>query len=794
MCHVDNEYQTRRSQFMYRIGHIEELIKRLEQTRESIPAKQLSLATDMQKTERRLRALTDEIERVSKWAEDGQKIPCDLIHGSSQFFSKKLLLQKLEQERVKCQERIALDRVGVIRLHKESEVAAAEIEKNRSVLNERKAALLQFDRHLSALVKVRNTVSKQPTELKRYYTALWRSRRVERRQNRTVLRSVAALSRRCVYQQVWPKLCALISVEERPMLSDRKFDSDVSGVGDRLLRSAERFVDQSVVATGKLMAELHDFTRYNGLELKVQEGSIPLHLLPTEDRESFAKASLFFDSGFSESALRLLSVLLSKMASPTYFDGMEQSAAIHLHAEVNGKVADVHLHLGSVEVAIVYFGRQLELANEMSLRCQRAAAFVGLGKCYVEKGDFIYAESFLEESLDLIADDASKMDVYSNLRICCESLGRQQEAAELDHKIKQMKMSSWDTSRPNVEKAKGDLLAMQQRLIDVTNEEAQLTTLEVKSAKQVKLQWRLKEKTEEIDDIAHTLRELTALSHELESAILELEREIENATKSKKKRVISRLIQGTSQDVRTSELLLRHREKLKLVRTQQDDCLADIFDHEMKLHNAKDDLRSLEEDIQLEQSQLMTRVLNRREYGNISMNTNVATGHGDSDDYVVSSEGSAVYVHNLDSGQIANVMIGNERQCGAACVVTALCYQGNKVYVGTRNHLVISWDLSKPDSPDFVGKGHEAAVTSICGDDKKIISGGADKLILIWNAASGDQLCRVPGHSRGIHCIRVGPDWFVSASYGNVFVWDVASDVKQVSCQNYNKVYLLPVC
>ena len=785
---ADDEYQTRRGQYMYRIVYIKESIKRLEQTRESIPAKQLSLATDMKKTEKRLHSLTDEIERVSKWAEEGQKIQCDLIHGSNQFFSKKILLQSLEQERVKCQERIARDRVGIIRLHKESEAAKVEIEKNRSVLNERKAALHLFDRHLATLVKMRSKVSKQPAELKRYYMALWRSRRVERRQNRTVLRSVATLSRRHIFKKVWPKFCALISLEERPMLSERKPDSDVRGVGDRLLRSAERFVDQSVVVTGKLMTELHDFTRDNGLELTVRDGSVPLHFLPTEDRETVAKASLLFRSGLCESALRLLSDLLSKMASPSYFDGMETSAAIHLHAEVNGKVADVHLHLGSVEVAIVYFGRQLELANEASLRCQRAAACVGLGKCYIEKGDFKYAESFLAESLDLIADDASKMEVYSNLQICCENLGRFQEAAELEHKIKQMNMSSWDTSRPNVEKAKGDLLAMQQRLVDVTNDEAELTTLEVKSARLVKLQCRLNDKKEEIEDIAYTLQELTALSHELESMMLELEGEIENATTSKKKRMISRLIQGTSQDVRTSELLLRHREKLKQVRSQQDDCMADIFDHEMKLQNSKDDLRSLEEDTQLEQSPLMMRVLNRREYGNMSMDpTNVATGHGD--DYIVSSEGSAVYVHSLSSGRLSNVLIGNEKQCGSACVVTAICHKGNKVLVGTRNHLVVSWDLAKQVGPAFVGKGHEAAVTSISGDDKRVLSGGADKLLLIWNAVSGDLLYRVPGHPRGIHCIRMGADWAVSASYGNIFVWDIVSGdslgvVKQVSLKD----------
>ncbi|EJK52917.1 hypothetical protein THAOC_27752 [Thalassiosira oceanica] len=754
ICHVDDEYQTRRGQFMYRISYIKESIKRLEQVRESIPAKQLSLATDMKKTEKRLHALTDEIERVSKWARGGAK-------DSMRSYSR--LISVLQQE-------TAVTKVGA----RTSEVSGEHCARQSG--------------HNSTSQGIRDLCGRDREESKCPKRAQGGPAPVRQapRNIGEVLRSVAALSRRRVFEKVWPKLCALISVEERPMLSGRNLDSAVRGVGDRLLRSAERFVDQSVVATGKLMAELHDFTRDN---CAVREGSAPLNLLPTEDRESVAKASLLFSSGLSESALRLLSDLLSKMASPSYFDGMEQSAAIHLHAEVNGKVAEVHLRLGSVEVAIVYFGRQLELANEMSLRCQRAAAFVGLGKCYIEKGDFKYAESFLEESLDVIADDARKIEVYSNLQICCESLGRQQKAAELEHKIKQMNMSSWDTSRPNVEKARRDLLAMQQRLVDVTNEEAKLTTLEVKSAKLVKLQCRLKDKKEEIDDIAHTLQELTALSHELESGIQELEREIKNATMSKKKRVMSRLIQGTSQDVRTSELLLRHREKLKLVRSQLDDCMADVFDHEMKLHNAKDDLRSLEEDIQLEQSPLMVRVLNRREYGNMSMDTNVATGHGDGDDYIVSSEGSAVYVHSLISGQLTNVLLGNERQCGSACVVTALCYQGNRVYTGTRNHLVVSWDLSKLDVPAFVGKGHEAAVTSISGDDKRVISGGADKLILIWNAVSGNLLYRVPGHSRGIHHIRVGPDWFVSASFGNIFVWDVVSGdglgvVNQVDCKS----------
>ena len=80
---ADEDFENRRSKFIYRIGYIEQSIESLEATKQQIPAQQLLLAQKMSQTETRMFELNEEIERVVSYQGNTQ-FSSHLLHGASQ--------------------------------------------------------------------------------------------------------------------------------------------------------------------------------------------------------------------------------------------------------------------------------------------------------------------------------------------------------------------------------------------------------------------------------------------------------------------------------------------------------------------------------------------------------------------------------------------------------------------------------------------------------------------------------------------------------------------------------------
>ena len=79
-----------------------------------------------------------------------------------------------------------------------------------------------------------------------------------------------------------------------------------------------------------------------------------------------------------------------------------------LYTKTNGKVGHVPIKLGSFDLAIVYFGRQLSLAEEEYLEEPCAGALLGLGICYCKKHDYKYAKTFFKCTLELYLSRGDK--------------------------------------------------------------------------------------------------------------------------------------------------------------------------------------------------------------------------------------------------------------------------------------------------------------------------------------------------------------------------------------------------
>jgi len=693
-------------------------------------------------------------------------------------------------------------------MDKESSEMTDEIQEKKSHLDERKAALLKFDKQYALVSSMKSVVSKNPIDLKRYYIAQWRSRVSNRLDVKQIIESLARSCRRRIYSVAWRQLCSLVTIRQEAEMKRRDVQAD--GIGGLLLNVAKCSVEENLSDASYLIGVVDDIKEEN--QNDEQCGETPTttthtHLLCKEDKDLLIKGDFLFIAKHYESSLQCYQQVLAKIESSNYFTESSttststKSDIITLFAQINGKIGHAYIKLCSFDIAIVYFGRQLGLADEENLDGARTQALLGLGMSYVEKYDYVYAETLLRRALDLClsrGDRVNKLLIYKQLQTCCECLNRLQEASALADKIKSMDTSSWErdssseagtiVSRKAVDHTLQELDNMRLRLINVIANQSKVVQLEVASAHRVHLQKSKSDKEHQLRDALEQLSNSKRLSSELFDLINQIEYEIHEATHTKKNRFISSLLQGSKQNVKTTELLIRLDEELKVVRAKHEECLAEIPRIEMTIHNTRDDIHVLEEELVIEEGPLMQRVIEGRKYRCIALNATKADV-----DFVVSSEDSNCYVHSLSSGKLQYVFTCEEGNgsngSASSSSITALYFYGNHIYTGTMNSVLIGWDVSSSKQM-FVAKGHEASITCIYADDSKIVSGSADKFILVWSK-DGELLRRVGGHDHGIHALQCGPCFCISASYSTVYVWDIE---KRETDNKIQEVSLLLAC
>ena len=734
----------------------------------------------MSREQDRILELNKEIERVVSH-NGNELLSSHLLHGVCQAFTKSALKQKLEREQTLCKERIAQWRAGVIDIDKQRGMFTEEINEREMQLNDRKAALQQFDRRHAIVSNMRPAVSEQPNDLKKYCFARWRLSVSYRLEIKKTLASLARSCKRRIYVAAWIKLSP--TVTRRQEIDDKA----VVGIGGALLTVAEKNLMANVEGAANLIGVVNDIKEEHCAVSELdgnqhdQAPTLQINMLSKEDdRASLIKGDFLFRAGHYASSLEIFQRLRSKMESREFFDGMSSADAAALHSEVNGKIGHVYAKLASFDLAIVYFGRQLSLAEEENLDAQKTCALLGLGICYLEKFDCLYAETLLKRALGLClsrGDNANTLVAYTNLKKTYEVLDRP-EAAVFAAKINDMDVSSCDresggtaVSRHDIKDALKKLDSMTLRLSNTYP--SQVVKLEVASSHQVQLQYELSDRERELTEALEHLAVSELESKELQGLLEQIEEEIVEAKNTKKNRVTSILLQGSKQEIKTATLQFRLEEELKVIRAKLAKVLAEISAKNMIIHNARDDIAVLKEEMIIEGGPLMSRVLKGRKYRCASFNvSNVirddvagVTTNGE----CVVSEGQTCYVHSLKTGDVKYVFIDNENGCAAT--VCSLFFYGDRVYTGKLNGRFVAWHV--PTSKLlFKANAHESGVTSLWADDSKIVSGSADKSIILWSV-DGVLIRRVCGHSRGIHSLLCGPKWLVSASYDTVFVWDI---------------------
>ncbi|EED89759.1 predicted protein [Thalassiosira pseudonana CCMP1335] len=798
---VANDYQCRKRKFLYRIDHINQSIRRINQSKLDIPVRQVLLARKMSKTQDRILELGAESSRVMMigTATDNDIVSSPVLHGSRQAFSKEDLQRKLQDELVSCRKSIAQWRADIINLDKESEAMIAELESKTAQLNERKAAWLQFEHRYSIVSNMKKAVSKQPMEIQAYYLLMWRAVTLHRLDMRKVIDSLTCSCRRRICAAAWRKLRALVPTRRE---NEKQSKATVDGIGGVLLQTAEACVEDTLNDASTLVRNLINmrkdaFGDHNDANDSAT-ANYPSQILCEEDRAIMAKGDLLFNAGYHESSLKFYESVVSKMGTRDYFDGMKALDAFALYSAVNGSVAQCHANLLAWDKAIVYFNRQLSLAEEGNLDSPMAHAMLGLGTCYYAKCDFEYAHGLFERTLELIV---SRGDVgiepttlYSWLKKTCDLLNRPKDAAKYDEQI----YNTRDTRSEQVQSALKSMDSLKQRLVNITASKSRVVNLQVASVYFVQLQ---REKTKKERRIKDAMEDL-ATSHQFLNKLRDLENqltaEIEEATYSKKSRMVSLLVQGSPQEIKTAELIRRLNHRLTILQSKLDECVHSIETKKSRIDNLKDDIAVMEEEIVIEDGPLMRRVLEGRQYRCMSLNAiNVARGDvtGTSKgtiEKIVSCEGKECYINNLTTGKLEYVFTGDEEGRhigevnGHTATITALFQHGNRLYTGSMDASVIGWNTSKMTKL-FIGRGHEATITSIFADDDQLVTGSADTNIIIWNKDNGTiYTChqRLVLGNGNVTALQYGElEVITGDSLGNISIWWIETGKLLQSCK-----------
>jgi WD40 repeat protein len=155
--------------------------------------------------------------------------------------------------------------------------------------------------------------------------------------------------------------------------------------------------------------------------------------------------------------------------------------------------------------------------------------------------------------------------------------------------------------------------------------------------------------------------------------------------------------------------------------------------------------------------------------------TGTATGG-----YEVFSAAEGVNVHLIDyhSGELSHIFVGGvdgQADVGHTGVVTCLCHDGNYLFSGATDELIICWNTVTREKA-LVMRGHEGTVVSLAVETTMLVSGGADATLRLWNKHNGEHLRVLFGHSKSVLSIEIGPTWLLTGGADHeVRVWKVSS-------------------
>ncbi|ETP03911.1 hypothetical protein F441_19204 [Phytophthora nicotianae CJ01A1] len=769
----------RRRQFHFRIAAIRDDLKKADYNVQWCKDRQIDLVALIRSAESRILDKQAELERARMFK--GPQMDSDVFENGLQRFFTKELVVALEDE-------IEIDQLYI--LDTKSEIVQvenylrADIKRRDTLLKrlkDRQEALEMFESNpehseesnstLATLAKLRGGL------LYRAFAAFVANRKEAheiRRKLRTAInrlvnhRCKSAFHRWREIAKIMTRNCAGVDV--------------IFGIGSIGLLNAALGRDDLMIETQKLLHDLRStknslqeirWTTEQQLASKTESPALESTLDLERNRQQNKKYFPFLLEGDSkmslqdyESALRLYNFVLG---NDLWMQQMSEVQRVQLQL----KIGEATFRLENYEQALTIFNRASIMANWAGLQYEEGSALLHLADTqHVLRSLRISIENYERALLlfEAVRDTKGELSCYRGLQHVYERL-EDREMVEINRNhaddiefVLKKKLSSVGQK----------ITKLQQRLVGAGVEASCQITLERVSPIVPRLRRERIQRKFDIREEAKLVESLEKLVSEKKALLAKGEDDLKRALACDSTQVDSTIINGSNARYDLDDFKQKLAKLMGSVKAGQEQIDKDIANAKIRISNAEDEIKGLEEELAVETGPLMRKVLSKEKLRCFRFNaTNEAlknvvgtASHGITTCFA--SAGVNGFVFDFLSGACLAQAVGDpeknhlgEPTGHQAQIVCVYCI-GHRIYTGSVDASLGVWDVKNETVGGFscsltkMLMDFDAAVVSVVADTTWVACGCSDCDVFVFDVESLATIAHIiSAHDRTVTTLSI---------------------------------------
>lgn len=778
MDHITSQVSDRRERnFYYRIQILQSQIQECKESIEQNLTSRALISSKMARAQENIQSYRQELKRIADV--DDEFIHSNTLHSSEQQFRtvelRAALQHKLDDELAS----IESWKILIVEQDESNSRLSTLLGTREEQLRDRKAALLIFKKQKDSSSMNRMQKSLQPMDVASHCFQAWLSSSKKLKGKTSAVRFIHNCRCRSVILlaiSVWRnKTKRLFKIEQ--MMKDKL---DITSKGGMQLVQTELASIDMCNEIKSAMLDFHNISvERNSTYENGQTNRIPVD--SNADLFALVRGDYHYQAEEYKSALHCYKSVLRTLQTTTN----DPKKTTQIQYNIIDKIGRSLVHVDSLNEAILAFDFLLRSVTESKDEKYQRIANLRLGDCYYLTRDLRMAKKHyaqcLNHDLSHIPDEIYKMANVS-IQACDQpheyflpSIKSEKSIAELeagDRKILKIAREACERAEQlkfqigNTSTVAGFNIKMEKvtcKCVLARNKYSRLNQdIMYKKGEQLNVQKELIRLPQLISNIQNELHATPKQSE-------------------KGDKIMSSLVHDNIQYFEENELL--QRLQLRLNESLDELHNAKRTDHllAIQIRNIQDEMNEIQEDLSLESSELVQRILRQRSIRLIGFDKiSISNGeHSQPQKMLVAlTIDKDLYIHDAMTGQALQAFEGytafdsNSQSSGHTSTITCLYFEGTYVFTGALDQSLRCWNLES-NSLYFVGLGHESTITSICTNTSSAFSGSSDKTIMVWNKKTGQQLHRLSGHTRGVLCLSYGSGGLVSGDGdGDILIWE----------------------
>lgn len=798
----DEKIAERRRQFHFRIADLQSELKKAEYNVQWCVDRRIDLVALIRAAETRILEKQAELERARMFR--GPQMDSDVFENGRQRFYTKELIIALEDE-------IEIDQLYIVDAKAEMikvENYLRADEKRRSTvvrrIEERRLALADFERNPSANSSANHggavaTLARlQHGLLHRSFLTLAKNRQDNIDQRAMVKRALLRVKQYNL-RKALQKWLAVVNASDGPKIGST---DDLIGIGSVNLLSAALNRDDLLLETQSLLKQVRgiddklDDVRW----MRDQQRQVSNSTNTSSNDVSRPKSQLEFD--------KCASVLVeadSRMALQDYESAHRLYQGVYGNAQwvdmmSPQQLAKLLLNIGEstfslkqFEHALTHFRRASLLASRFGLRFEHGQADLRLGAAFYEMRSLKASVECYERALlsfEALGDKQAELECYRGLQHSYSKLGDKEMEGTNRSLADEIEFALANT----LTSANQHLDRLQQRIVGAGAESSCEITLERVGAivprlrkERIGRQLVVREELKFVEGMATLLAEKRKL-------LAQGEEDLKRALASDSTEVDSCVIIGANARYEIENFKQKLAKLMGVVRAGEEHITKEIANSKIRVSNADDEIKELEQELVVETGALMQRMMSKEKLRCFSFNAanerlkNVVGTASGGFPMCAATAGMTGLLFDLLTGACLAQALGDPRKehlgdpTGHQAPIISLCYVGRRVYTGSMEASLGVWDVKD----ELVG-GYsvsltkmlyefDAAVVSVAADKDWTVCGCSDCDVFVFDAHSFALIARMIGaHTQTVTALSVNSSRAIvttGAADKRVKVWE----------------------